>query len=169
MNRGQTLNTLLVSLLVGCGTVCGPESFTIFRWFVGESPTKTKRLTEDIHIDGNASWCLWAFSDGLPTKSLSAWHRDRCITYVQASLSVSVFPYLAIRCHESFPYGASPEGRNYLLVVQAYCLEIRTVNLRSVFPTRPFDTCPVAKVNPHLGMSSSGHKGFRENLHTLSG
>ena len=78
-------------------------------------------------------------------------------------------PFLAIRCHESFPCGASLEGRNYLLVVQAYCLEIRTVNLRSVFPTRPFDTCPVAKVNPHLGMSSSGHKGFRENLHTLLG
>ena len=91
MNRGQTLNTLLVSLLVGCGTVCGPESFTIFRWFVGESPTKTKRLTEDIHIDGNASWCLWAFSDGLPTKNMSAWHRDRWTTRFLASLSVSVF------------------------------------------------------------------------------
>jgi len=27
----------------------------------------------------------------------------------------------------------------------------------------------VAKVNPHLGMASSHHKGFRENLHTLLG
>ena len=69
-------------------------------------------------------------------------------------------PFPAIRCHESFPFGASLEGQNYLLVVQTYCLEIRTVNLRSVFPTRPFDTCPVAKVNPHLGMASSRPQGF---------
>ena len=50
--------------------------------------------------------------------------------------------------------------RTIFLVGQAYSLEVRTVNLRWVFPTRPFDTCPVAKVNPHLGMSSSGPQGF---------
>ena len=68
---------------------------------------------------------------------------------------------LAIRCHDSFPFGALTRKETTFLVVQAYSLGVRTVNLRSVFPTRPFDTCPVAKVNPHLGMSSSGPQGFQ--------
>ena len=70
-------------------------------------------------------------------------------------------PLLVIRCHESFPCSALARKGITFLVVQAYSLGVRTVNLRSVFPTRPFDTCPVAKVNPHLGMSSSGPQGFQ--------
>jgi hypothetical protein len=43
-----------------------------------------------------------------------------------------------------------------------------TANLRRYFST-PVRYVPVAKVNLQIGMSSSDHKGFRENLHTARG
>lgn len=43
-----------------------------------------------------------------------------------------------------------------------------TANLRRYFST-PVRYVPVAKVNPQIGMESSSHKGFRENLHTARG
>ena len=43
-----------------------------------------------------------------------------------------------------------------------------TTNLRRYFST-PVRYVPVAKVNLQIGMESSDHKGFRENLHTARG
>ena len=45
---------------------------------------------------------------------------------------------------------------------------IRPVNLRRYFST-PVRYVPVAKVNSQIGMESSSHMGFRENLHTTRG
>ena len=50
----------------------------------------------------------------------------------------------------------------------SHLVAIRPVNLRRYFST-PVRYVPVAKVNPQIGMSSSSHKGFRENLHTARG
>ena len=51
---------------------------------------------------------------------------------------------------------------------QANLVAIRPVNLRRYFST-PVRYVPVAKVKPQIGMESSYHKGFRENLHTARG
>ena len=50
----------------------------------------------------------------------------------------------------------------------SHLVAIRPVNLRRYFST-PVRYVPVAKVNLQIGMESSSHKGFRENLHTARG
>ena len=50
----------------------------------------------------------------------------------------------------------------------SHLIAIRPVNLRRYFST-PVRYVPVAKVNPQIGMESSSHMGFRENLHTARG
>ena len=50
----------------------------------------------------------------------------------------------------------------------SHLVAIRPVNLRRYFST-PVRYVPVAKVKPQIGMESSSHMGFRENLHTARG
>lgn len=50
----------------------------------------------------------------------------------------------------------------------SHLIAIRPGNLRRYFST-PVRYVPVAKVKPQIGMESSYHKGFRENLHTARG
>ena len=57
--------------------------------------------------------------------------------------------------------GVARKGASHLIA-------IRPVNLRRYFST-PVRYVPVAKVKPQIGMASSDHKGFRENLHATRG
>ena len=50
----------------------------------------------------------------------------------------------------------------------SHLIAIRPVNLRRYFSS-PVRYVPVAKVSPQIGMESSSHMGFRENLHTARG
>ena len=81
--------------------------------------------------------------------------------YQISGLSIRLcIPFPAIRCHESFPYSASQEGRNYLLVVQAYCLEIRTVNLRSCISASPVRYVSCGKGKPTSWNGKFWPQGF---------
>ena len=65
--------------------------------------------------------------------------------------------------HPKLPFSQALPGR-----WASHLVAIRPVNLRRYFST-PVRYVPVAKVNPQIGMESSRHKGFRENLHTAGG
>ena len=77
--------------------------------------------------------------------------------------SFSMLFLLHILCHPKLPFSQALPGRRAIHLVA-----IRPVNLRRYFST-PVRYVPVAKVNPQIGMASSSHKGFRENLHTARG
>ena len=122
----------------------------------GQSPTRVRRKcqTDDKHLSVPSNVHL------LHGLAVPAFH---CL------LAYSQLPILQYA--PSFTHSLASKTLVFSGVARrraSHLVAIRPVNLRRYFST-PVRYVPVAKVNSQIGMESSDHKGFRENLHTARG